>query len=206
MQVKKLWLVGVLLLAALIFALYPKQMVKMAESVADEPLFDVLLNEYAPAKWNHGYGHYDLTIVSEEGFACRLGGKWVECRAVMLSYGPIEGDESPARVHFYTDIRRDHAPERQLMVYQGLSLKDFDAFMRWLTGSFAKYDSSEWDFHLLRVKEKDFDRYSVSRKKNCASGALRLIEELPGIDDPERNGNAGGMEKLTEYFEKKNYI
>lgn len=203
MRVKKLWLACVLGLVAMAFLLYPKNLVR---SESAEPRFDVVLNEYAPAEWNQGYGHYDLTIVSDADFDCRIGGKWVECRLVTLSYGPIEGDESPARVHFYTDIRTDHAPDRQLVVYEGLSLKDFNAFMRWFEGSFARYDSMGWDFHIFRVKEKDFAIYSVAWKKNCASGALRLMDELPGIDDPGRNKSAGAIEKLEEYFGKKDYI
>ncbi|MBQ8506577.1 MAG: hypothetical protein IJ466_04005 [Clostridia bacterium] len=186
------------------YAARPKSAVVQVEAAEDmdEMEFTVVLNEYAPAKWNHGYGHYDLTIAARQGetFICKLGSSRVECGEITLSYGPLNGDDSPARVHLYTGQRTDHAPQERLVVYEGLDFADFNAFMRWFMGKFARYEGNDGEYHVFHVRDKEFGLYSIAVGNHCISATMRMIDALPGAADPERNGRAAMVDRLEAYF------
>lgn len=206
---RKRWFVlaAVLALGAVLALLMqPRATVKLPKGADPRQEFTVVVNEYAPADWNHGYGHYDLSIGAEPGFLCVVDGEERSCQSITLSYGPTAGDDSPARVNLFVDEREDYAPSRRLKVYEGLSFDDFSAFVRWLSGEFARYDAENSDSYRFLVRERDFAVYSVSDRRNCASALLRMLEALPGVHDEARNPSCGAIPKLEEYFAEKDFL
>lgn len=208
MRKRLMLLIAVLVLAAaaVMFLTQPRISVKLPEGADPQQEFAVVVNEYAPADWNHGYGHYDLSIGSAQGFVCVFGGEQVECRSITLSYGPTTGDDSPARVNLYVNEREDHVPSRRLEVYDGLHIEDFGAFVRWFSQKFAKFDGSNSDSYRFLVREGDFAVYSISDKCNCASAALYILDALPGVHDEARNPCCDTIPKLEEYFAEKDFL
>lgn len=158
----------------------------------------VLLNGYAPDEWNGGYGHYDLSFLAPEGMVlkCRLREISVEGSELTLSYGPTGGDASPARVNLYVGTRSDHIPRERLVVYDGLSLADYCAFMEWFDGEFAAYDRMEAGHLVLRVLDADYATYSLREERNCLSAALHMLRQVPGVHDGRRNSCAALVERL----------
>lgn len=206
---RKRWFVLVALLVptvALVLLMQPRTSVKLPKGADPWQEFTVVVNEYAPADWNHGYGHYDLSIGAEPGFLCVVGGEERSCQSITLSYGPTAGDDSPARVNLFVDEREDYAPSRRLKVYDGLSFDDFSGFVRWLSRRFAKLDGANTDSYRFLVRERDFAVYSVSDRRNCASALLRMLDALPGARDEVRNPSCDTIPKLEEYFAEKGFL
>lgn len=204
---RKSWIFMLLLIAAagIVLCNFPRKVIVEVGDVSgiEAAGISVVLNEYAPEKWNGGYGHYDLTFDArdDERFICRLNGERVECGEITLSYGATEGDESPARVHLYTDARTDHRPAGRMTVYESLSYEDFNDFMCWFMGYFARYERMDDDgVYVFRVDEDAFEYYSLTGEKNCITAAMRMLEELPGIADVGKNDRAGTMEQLEMFF------
>lgn len=158
----------------------------------------VLLNGYAPEEWNGGFGHYDLSFLAPEGEAIRyrLGDQYVECSELTLSYGPMGGDNSPARVNLYPQPREDHIPRERLVVYDGLRMADFHTFMGWFSGEFAVYNRTAEQHHVFCVTDESYAVYSLAGEKTCLTAALHILGQLPGAHDERRNPCAALVERL----------
>lgn len=160
--------------------------------------YSVVLNEYPPEAWNGGYGHYDLTFSGPENqsFRCHMGGISVECKTITLSYGPTDGDNSPARVFLYPQERSEHVPSSRLTLYRNLALEDFNSFMMWFMNTFASYSKAGEQHHVFRVVDDAYATYSLSEARNCLSAALYMVNAIPGAKDTEKNPCAALIEQL----------
>ena len=169
------------------------------EMELEESGYTVTLNRYAPGDWNGGYGHYDLSFIAPPNvrFRCKLGEKYAACKEITLSYGALDGDLSPARVHLYTAARSDHLPEERLMLYDGLNPADFNAFMTWFMHDFCLYSKEADDRHVFTVLEDEYASYSLEENRNCLTAAIRMALAIPGIRDAQVNPCAGLVERLV---------
>lgn len=166
---------------------------------SEQPGYTVMLNCYAPEDWNGGYGHYDLSFFAPPGnaFRCILGETSALCSEITLSYGAMDGDLSPARVHLYTAERSDHLPEERMIIYDGLNPADFNAFMAWFMHDFAEYAKEADDHHVFSVLEDEYAIYSLEENRTCLTAAIRMALAIPGVKDGERNPCAGLAERLV---------
>ena len=158
----------------------------------------ILLNGYAPDEWNGGYGHYDLSFIAPESVPLQygLGELFLECSELTLSYGPTDGDASPARVNLYPRTRSDHIPAHRLVVYDDLPMEAFHAFMDWFAGEFAAWDRTADGYLVFRVMDEAYDTYSLYGGRNCLSTALYMLDRVPGVHEEHRNPCAALVERL----------
>lgn len=141
----------------------------------------VVLNQYAADDWNMGYGHWDISIVRKgEPMVFRLDGIEMKCAEITISYGPTNGDESPARLEIYPGGRKDRVPDKREVVAVGVSEDEIAGFLEWVSGDFANlqsYDVGRKTFSCL-VQDGEFGIYSIEGERNCLTAAHRLLNEM----------------------------
>jgi len=193
---------GVLLCFLLVWIPAFAEGIPEAEGTIDDTI-EVVIVRYDPADWNGGYGHYELAlripperIEGIEEYDRIENGKLMGLEYTMgdlinggstfvLTYGPTDGDDSPAQVLTYTYDRYFsdviYVPAEEAILCSDLREADFIAFMDWLLDDFAEFSGFDENYiGLLSVQDEEFAVYSISQNKNCASALLRMLEQLPG--------------------------